>query len=75
MFNKFLNEYEYLSNFAKENGYEFNVYFCDYHSARYEEDNNHESAMMGNYFAKHDYEDLAELNVFDFKDYKESINF
>ena len=72
---RFLNEYEYLSNFAKENGYEFNVYFCDYHSARYEEDNNHESAMMGNYFAKHDYEDLAELNVFDFKDYKESINF
>lgn len=58
---RFKNEYNYLKEFAEENDYKFKVIFCDYKSDRYQTDNNHESARMGNYFATHGYQDLQEI--------------
>ena len=68
---RFINEYNYLWNFAQANGYEFKVIFCDYHSERYQENNTHESARMGNYFATNGYKDLQEITFEDMQKYKE----
>ena len=66
---RFPNEYNITKNWCSENGYEFKCIFCDYHSDRYQENNSHESAMMGNYFATHGYSDLQEISDSDMKDY------
>lgn len=66
---RFPNEYNITKNWCLENGYEFKCIFCDYHSDRYQENNSHESARMGNYFATHGYSDLQEISDSDMKDY------
>jgi hypothetical protein len=58
---RFINEFDYLKKFAEENDYNFKVIFCDYHSDRYESDNNHKSAHMGNWFAKQGFKDLEDV--------------
>ena len=71
---RFLNEYNTLRAFAEENDYEFTVYFCDYRSSRYVEDNTHESAMMGNFFAEKGYKDMTKISLSDMDEYKKTIN-
>lgn len=66
---RFLNEYNYLWDYAKENGYDFKVIFCDYHSERYQINNNHDSAKMGNWFATNGYSDLQEITKTDMEVY------
>jgi len=58
---RFINEFDYLKKFAEENDYNFKVIFCDYHSDRYDADNNHKSAHMGNWFAKQGFKDLEDV--------------
>lgn len=68
---RFLNEYNYMNKFAKDNNYNFKVIFCNYKSDRYQENNLHESAKMGNWFAENGYEDLQEITQVDmFKYFK-----
>lgn len=66
---RFINEYNYLKEFAEENGYKFTVIFCNYRSDRYQENNDHDSAKMGNYFATHGYEDLQAIKEIDMDNY------
>ena len=70
---RFINEYKYLKKYAEDNGYEFQVIFCDYHSDRYQENNNHESAKMGNFFATHGYHDLDKITEYDMIQYSNFI--
>ena len=70
---RFTNEYDYLYEFAKNNNYNYKVIFCDYHSDRYQENNFHESAKMGNWFATHNYKDLQEITKEDIEKYKEEL--
>lgn len=66
---RFPNEYYYLKRFSEANNYDFKVIFCNYKSHRYQEDNKHESARMGNWFSTHGYEDLQEIKVNDMENY------
>lgn len=67
---RFINEYNAVSQFCEDNDYEFQVRFCDYHSDRYQKDNDHQSAWMGNYFATHGYNDLDIIESSDMDKYK-----
>ena len=58
---RFINEYLYVKKFAEENGYGLKLIFCNYRSDRYQDNNNHDSAKLANYFATHGYQDLTEL--------------
>lgn len=58
---RFINEYVALRDWCREHDYKFRVVFCDYHSDRYQEYNEHESARMGNYFAEKGLPDLTEI--------------
>lgn len=69
---RFINEYEYLNDFCEQNNYDFKVIFCDYHSDRYQNNNDHESAKMSNYFAENGYKDLQELTFDDMQLFKDS---
>lgn len=71
---RFINEYNYLRDFAMDNNYDFKVIFCDYHSERYQENNTHESAQMGNYFAENGYKDLQEIKDIDMKNFYSTIS-
>ena len=77
---RFTNEYIKLYEFAKENGYEFKCIFCDYHSDRYQDKNDHESARFSNYLANQGFKDLQEVTPQDCMDFltvqtvKESTN-
>lgn len=66
---RFVNEYNYLWNYSKENNYDFKVIFCDYHSDRYQTNNKHQSALMGNWFATNGYSDLQEITKTDMEVY------
>lgn len=55
---RFPNEYHALNNFAKQNGYEFKCVFCDYHSDRYQDVNDHDSAKLSNWLCAIGMEDL-----------------
>lgn len=71
---RFLNEYYWLQQFAVQHGYEFEVIFCDYKSDRYQKDNPHQSAKMGNYFATHGYVDLQPITEEDMLKYEDYDN-
>ena len=64
---RFLNEYKYIKKFSEENNYKFKVIFCDYHSDRYDYNNQHVSARLANYFVDKGYKDLQELTDEDFE--------
>lgn len=55
---RFYNEYAGLRQFAIDNNYKLKVILCDYKSDRYQRENPHKSARMGNYFAER-YDDLT----------------
>ena len=54
---RFVNEYDKLKKYCDERGYSFELVFCDYHSERYEEVNNHASAQLANFLKNLQYED------------------
>lgn len=59
---RYINEYFQMQQFCNQHGFEFKCIFCDYHSDRYQEVNNHESAWLSNFFAQNGYKDLQEIN-------------
>ena len=71
---RFLNEYNHIKKFADENDYKFKVVFCDYHSDRYDYNNQHASAKLANYFVNKGYKDLQELTDDDFKKFEEDVS-
>lgn len=62
---RFVNEYLKTREFAQQQGYEFKCVFCDYHSERYQEQNNHESARLANRLCGLGYQDLQEIKLED----------
>lgn len=66
---RFINEYVKLKDFAQKHGYEFKCIFCDYHSDRYQEHNNHESAALANALCDRHFKDLQEITYEDLKQY------
>ena len=62
---RFANEFRLIKEFAEKNNYEFKCYFCDYHSFRYQNDDNHESAKLSNNLVKLNYKDLQLLTLDD----------
>lgn len=70
---RFINEYDKLKQFAEENDCDFKVIFCDYPSDRYQTNNKHESARMGNYFAECGYKDLSVLTEQEMNDYRQTL--
>ena len=62
---RFINEYIKVRDFALKNDYEFKCIFCDYHSDRYQENNNHESARLANKLCEKGCKDLQELKYED----------
>lgn len=70
---RFINEYNYLKEYSEQNNYEFKVIFCNYRSDRYQDNNQHESALMGNYFATHGYANLEIIKDYQMKEYEKYI--
>jgi len=68
---RFPNEFKGLAKFAKENGYKFTCYFCDYHSVRYKADNTHDSAKMSNWLKSKGFTDLTQVHINDILNYEE----
>ena len=66
---RFTNEFIKLHNFAKDNDYDFKCIFCDYHSDRYQDKNDHESAQFSNYLAESGFTDLQEVRMQDCVDF------
>lgn len=58
---RYINEYFKMQQFCNQHDFEFKCIFCDYHSERYQEVNNHQSAWLSNFFATHGYQDLDEI--------------
>lgn len=58
---RFVNEYQYLEKFCQDNNYNFKCIFCNYRSQRYQENNNHESALLANWLVEQKYKDLQEV--------------
>jgi hypothetical protein len=58
---RYINEYFKMQQFCNQHDFEFKCIFCDYHSDRYQEVNNHQSAWLSNFFATHGYQDLDEI--------------
>ena len=67
---RYPNEYQVLKKYCKENGIEFKLIFCDYHSEGYEENNPHESAQMAKFLKGRGYTDQEEVNDFDIAEYE-----
>lgn len=65
---RFINEYIKIREFALNNNYEFKCIFCDYHSNRYQENNNHETAKLSNKLCEKGYKDLQEVQYEDIVD-------
>ena len=57
---RYPNEFYYFDN-MNSNYTKFKCIFCDYHSERYQEINNHESALLSNNLVKLGYKDLQVL--------------
>lgn len=70
---RFPNEYLALWYYATTANYEFKCIFCDYKSERYQEQNNHASAALSNYFANRGFQDLQEITYEDIQEYMKSI--
>ena len=62
---RFINEYMSVRDFCIKYGYKYKVIFCDYKSDRYQKDNDHQSARMGNWFANNGYKDLQDISYTD----------
>ena len=58
---RYVNEYTGLAMKAAEEGDSFKCIFCDYHSPRYQEENNHHSAWLSNLLVKLHFDGSAEL--------------
>lgn len=71
---RFINEYNFLKDWCSKNNFNFRVIFCNYRSDRYQDNNKHASAKMGNYFAEHGYKDLAEISDIDMQQYQYYLN-
>lgn len=67
---RYPNEYQALKKYCKENGIEFKLIFCDYHSEGYEENNPHESAQMARFLKGRGYQDQEEVDDFDIAEYE-----
>ena len=67
---RYPNEYQVLKKYCKENGIEFKLIFCDYHSEGYEENNPHESAQMARFLKSRGYKDQEEVDDFDIAEYE-----
>lgn len=70
---RYINEYFALKEFADKNGYDFKCIFCDFHSSRYQQYNNHESAQLSNYLCDNGFKDLQEIKYEDVKRVKEDL--
>lgn len=62
---RYPNEYIALKNYCSTKGIAFSAYFCNFKSAVYDANNQHESAGMSNYLAQLGYNDLQ---LVDYKD-------
>lgn len=60
---RYINEYTALAMKAVEEGDSFKCIFCDYHSPRYQAENNHSSAWLSNLLVKLKYKDLQEVKL------------
>ena len=70
---RYINEYLKTREFALNNDYQFKCIFCDYHSSRYQQYNNDESAKLSNYLAENGYKDLQEITYVDINNIKEEL--
>ena len=62
---RFANEYYLLWEYSRKNDYKFTCIFTDYHSDRYQEENNHESARLSNNLVQLGYKNLQKLEYKD----------
>ena len=67
------NEYFALKEYCKSKDIEFKFIFCNYHSDRYQEHNEHASAQLAQFLENRGYEDLQEVDELDILIYKMSI--
>lgn len=67
---RYPNEYQVLKKYCKENGIEFKLIFCDYHSDGYRSDNPHESAQLARFLKGRGYQDQEEVNDLDMAEYE-----
>ena len=67
---RYPNEYQVLKKYCKENGIEFKLIFCDYHSEGYEENNPHESAQMARFLKGRGYKDQEVVDEYDIAEYE-----
>ena len=67
---RYPNEYRVLKDYCKNNGIEFKLIFCDYHSEGYEENNPHESAQMARFLKGRGYTDQEEVDDYDIAEYE-----
>lgn len=54
---RYPNEYWVIKRYCENNGIDFKLVFCDYHSDKYRDDNPHESAKLARYLKDLGYED------------------
>lgn len=71
---RFYNEYKYLKEYCDKKGYEFLFIFCDYHSDRYIDFNQHASARLANFLKEIGYTDGDEIKDEDMQIYIESMD-
>ena len=54
---RYKNEYMVLKDYCDRNSISFKLIFCDYHSEKYKDNNEHESAKLARYLKDIGYED------------------
>ena len=67
---RYPNEYKVLKNYCENNGIEFQLIFCDYHSEGYEDNNPHESAQLAKFLKNRGYKDQEIVDEFDIAEYE-----
>ena len=67
---RYPNEYRVLKNYCKDNGIDFKLIFCDYHSSSYNDKNPHESAQLAKFLKGRGYTDQDIVDEFDIAEYE-----
>ena len=70
---RYTNEYWIVKKYCEENGIDFKLVFCDYHSEGYRDDNPHESAQLARYLKDLGYEDQEYVREEDIEAYDGGI--
>ena len=66
---RYANEYKVVKRYCDEHSIEFKLVFCDYHSAKYNDKNPHESARLAKYLKSLGYKDQEYVREADIDSY------